>query len=170
MEIVIEIPEDLYPELISAIISTLTIISSAIFLIINIKVNRRIIARDVQRTAFANYYLPIKFRLGYINNIIKHYPGVDIFLKKPGDLLYENRRHDIFIAYQEFIDWIRKSQFCFSKKIDKQIFLIIEHMQCIITYYDDNTSLAANKSKFPLPDLEYVIKLIDEEFEKGKFV
>lgn len=165
-----KIPEELYPDIISAVIGVLTIISSAIFLVINIKVNRVNIARDVRRTAFANYYLPIKFKLGYINNILKHHPDIDIFSKKSGDLLYENRRRDILIAYQEFLEWLRKAQFGFSKKIDKQIFLIIDHMQCIITYYEDNASLSANKDKYPLPDLESVIKLIDEEFEKGKFL
>lgn len=165
-----KIPENLYPDIISAAIGVLTIISSLIFLIINIKVNRVNIARDVQRIAFANYYLPIKFKLGYINNLIKHYPDIDIFLRKSGDLLYENRRKDILIAYQEFLEWLKKSQFGFLKKIDKQIFLIIDHMQCIVIYYEDNASLSVNKDKYPLPDLENVIKLIDEEFEKGNFL
>ena len=61
------------------------------------------------------------------------------------------------MAYQEFIDWIRKTEFCFSKKIDKQIFLIIDHMQCVITYYNDGESLVRYKNKYPLPDLELVI-------------
>ena len=165
-----KIPEDLYPEIISAVIGILTIISSAVFLAINIRINRKTIARDVERTAYANFYIPIKFRLGYINNIIKHYPDVDIFCKRSGDLLYENRRHEILMPYQEFIDWIRKTEFCFSKKIDKQIFLIIDHMQCVITYYNDGESLVRYKNKYPLPDLELVINSIDEEFVKSKFV
>lgn len=155
---------------ISAALSILTILSSAIFLIVNIKVNRKNTAREVQRQVFSNFYLPVKFKLSYINNIVKCYPEVDIFIRKSEDALYEKRRLEILVAYQNFTEWISKEQYCCSQDIDKLIFKVIEHMQFVIVFYNDEKSLRINKSKYPIPDFDNIIQKIDKEFEKGKFV
>lgn len=157
-------------DILSGVISILTIISSAVFLYVNIRVNRKNAAREIQRQVFSNFYLPIKFKLGYIINILESHSDVSIFEKKENDALYEKRRDDILLLYQNFLDWILKEQYCYSKEIDKLIFETIEHMQFVIVYRNDVKQLNSNRNKYPIPDFAGIIKKIDSEFEKGKFV
>lgn len=167
-------PENLKLQLISTVLSAVlnvfTILSSAIFLFVNIKVNRKSAAREIQRQVFSNFYLPVKFRLGYINNIICCHPNINIFIKKSEDALYEKRRDEILVSYQNFVDWISKEQYCCSPDIDKLIFKVVEHMQFVLVYHNNDKSLRNNEDKYPIPDFNHIIKKIDEEFDKGKFL
>lgn len=165
-----EFNSDLISTLISAVLNIITILSSAIFLFVNVKVNRKSTAREIQRQVFSNFYLPVKFKLGYINNILQSHPDVDIFTKKRDDALYERRRTEILNAYQSFIDWISKEQYCCSQNIDKLIFKVVEHMQFVLVYQNDEKSLKGNKNTYPIPDFDNIIQEIDKEFNKRKFV
>lgn len=165
-----ELNSDLISTVVSAVLNIITILSSAIFLFVNIKVNRKSTAREIQRQVFANFYLPVKFKLGYINNILQRYPTVDIFTMKNEDALYVRRRYEILNSYQDFVDWIAKEQYCCSQNIDKLIFKVAEHMQFVLVYQNDEKKLKENENIYPIPDFDSIVQEIDREFDRQKFI
>lgn len=156
--------------IISGIISIVTIISSTLFLFINIKINRAQEKRMLQREVFSKYYLPIKFKLGNINNVYNFDSQLDIFVRKSNDALYEKYRQDIKYLYESFLNWILENQYCYSKDIDKKIFKIVEHMQFVVLNFDNQIILNQSKSQYPLPDFNDIIQNINTEFENSGFI
>lgn len=160
--------------ILTIIISSLNIFVTIILTTVNLYFLRKTSKKSIKREAIINYYIPLK---DMIIPVCLAFNKAKTFCEKFDiyDITYDNElkasRKEIIVLYQNYLSEYSKIKNCICfPKIDKLIFCFNLHVRFIIytNGVERSNNYVVNKAKYPLPDINNIVIMIEREISKCK--
>ncbi len=167
--------ELLTDQLLTSVISLLTIFVNVRVAKYNISKSNKIKSYDQHKEALIKYYLPIKFSLIKLDYVLRDSNNTyfDVFELYKTDVQKANKRVEIVKVYREFMNIFNTLPLYFTNDtIDKSLTEVYEHVLLILMWEQNNVNVSQYKEKHAMPNLQEIIKSINnysishESFDK----